>query len=50
MRVVRYWDRMLREVVDAPILEAFKARLNKALSNLVYWDVSLPMAGGLGTR
>jgi len=35
------------EVVDAPSLEAFKARLDGALSNLVKWEVSLPIAGGL---
>jgi len=27
--------------------EVFKARLDRALSNLVYWKVSLPKAGGL---
>ncbi|PKU36306.1 reverse hypothetical protein [Limosa lapponica baueri] len=35
MRMVRHWNRFLREVVDAPSLEVFKARLDGALSNLV---------------
>lgn len=35
MRTVRYWNRLLRELVDAPSLDVFKARLDKALSNLV---------------
>ena len=35
MRVVRPWHRLPREVVDAPSLEVFKARLDGALSNLV---------------
>ena len=30
MRAVRYWNRLPREVVDAPSLEVFKARLNGA--------------------
>ena len=34
-RVMRYWDRLPREVVEAPPLEVFKARLNGALGNLV---------------
>ncbi|KFW64198.1 hypothetical protein AS28_04156, partial [Pygoscelis adeliae] len=34
-RVVRHWNRLPREVVDAPSLEVFKARLDGALSNLV---------------
>lgn len=29
MGVVRSWNRLFREVVDAPILEVFKARLDK---------------------
>ncbi|KFM07084.1 hypothetical protein AS27_06930, partial [Aptenodytes forsteri] len=35
MRVVRHWNRLPRESVDAPSLEVFKARLDEALSNLV---------------
>ncbi|KFQ89053.1 hypothetical protein N337_02950, partial [Phoenicopterus ruber ruber] len=35
MRVVRHWNRLPREVVDAPCLEVFKARLDGTLSNLV---------------
>ncbi|KFO79629.1 hypothetical protein N303_03523, partial [Cuculus canorus] len=35
MRVVRHWYRLPREVVDAPSLEAFKARLDGALGSLI---------------
>ena len=35
MRVVRHWNRLPREAVDAPSLEVFKARLDGALSNMV---------------
>jgi len=35
VRVVKHWKRLHREAVDAPSLEAFKARLDGAFSNLV---------------
>ena len=35
VRVVRHWNRLPREVVAAPSLAVFKARLDGALSNLV---------------
>ena len=35
VRVMRHWNRLPREVVAAPSLEVFKARLDGALSNLV---------------
>jgi len=47
MRVVKHWPRLPREAVDAPSLAGFKARLDGALSNLVWWKMSLLMAGGL---
>ena len=38
---------MPREVVDAPSLEVFRARLDVALDSLVAWLVTLHIAGGL---
>ena len=35
MRVVRHWNKLPREVVDAPSLAVFKARMDGGLSNLV---------------
>ena len=35
MRVVMCWNRLSTEVVDAPSLEVFKARLDGALGSLV---------------
>ena len=35
VRVVRHWNRLPSEVMDAPSLEAFKARLDGAVGNLV---------------
>ena len=45
--MARHWNRLSREVVAAPSLAVFKARLDGALSNLVWWKVSLPMTQGL---
>jgi len=47
MRVVRPWHRLPREAVAAPSLTVFKARLDGALSTLVWWKMSLLMAEGL---
>jgi len=33
--------------VDAPLLEAFKARLDVALGSLAWWLASLHIVGGL---
>ncbi|KFP10987.1 hypothetical protein Z169_06272, partial [Egretta garzetta] len=35
LRVVKQWNGLPREVVEAPSLETFKARLDGALSNLI---------------
>ncbi|PKU46119.1 hypothetical protein llap_3616 [Limosa lapponica baueri] len=35
MRVVEHWNRLPREVVEAPSLEIFKVKLDEALGNLV---------------
>jgi len=35
MSVVRHWNKLPKEVVDAPSLEVFKARMDGALSSLV---------------
>ena len=46
-RVVIHWNSLPQEVVDAPSLEAFKARLDVALGSLVWWLATLHIAGGL---
>jgi len=33
--VVRHWNRLPRDAVDAPSLEVFKARFDVDLSNLI---------------
>ncbi|KFR10061.1 hypothetical protein N306_13511, partial [Opisthocomus hoazin] len=35
IRVMKHWNRLPREAVEAPSLETFKPRLDRALSNLV---------------
>ena len=45
--MVKHWNRLPKEAVDAPSLEAFKARLDVALGSLVWWSATLHIAGGL---
>ena len=35
VRVVRHWNRLPGEAVDAPSLDMFKVQLGRALSNLI---------------
>ncbi|KFV22404.1 hypothetical protein N340_05912, partial [Tauraco erythrolophus] len=35
MRVVKHWNRLPRDMVDASSLKTFKVRLDGALSNLI---------------
>ena len=44
--VVRHWNRLPKQVVDAPSTEVFKVRLDVALGSLVCWLVTLHIAGG----
>ena len=45
--MVTHWNRLPKEAVDATSLEALKARLDVALGSLVWWLVTLHIAGGL---
>jgi len=47
MRVVKHWNGLPREAVDAPSLETVKARLDGALSSLIKLKMSLLTAWGL---
>ena len=46
-RVLMHWNRLPKEAVDVLSLESFKARLDVALGSLVWWLVTLHIAGGL---
>jgi len=46
VRVVRHWNKVPSSVVDAPSLDALKARQDGAVSNQDWGEVSLPSAGG----
>ena len=43
-RVVMHWNRLPKEAVDAPSLQAFKARLDVALGSLGCWLATLHIA------
>jgi len=42
---VKHWNWLPRDVVDAPSLEVLKASLDRALSTVIYWKMSLTMIG-----
>jgi len=43
--VVRHWNRLPEDVVDAPSLEAFETILDGVLGCLICWLATLPMSG-----
>jgi len=43
--VVRHWNRLPKEVGDAPSLEAFETILDGVLGCLICWLATLPMSG-----
>ena len=43
--MVRRWNKLPREAVDAPSLEVFKAILDGALGSLIWWVIVLLTAG-----
>jgi len=47
VRVVKHWHRLPREMVEAPSLETFKARLDGALCNMILLKMALLTAEGL---
>jgi len=46
-KVVRHWNRLPSEAVDAPSLEVSKAKLDGTLRNLSWWVATLSMIGEL---
>ena len=46
LMAVRHWNWLPKEAVDAPSLEAFKARLDVTLGSLLWWLATLHVAGG----
>jgi len=46
LRALRPWPRLPRGAVAAPSLAGFKARLDGALSSLVWWKGPCPWQGG----
>ena len=42
-KVVRHWNRLSREAMDAPSLHMFKALLDGDPGSLVWWAATLPM-------
>lgn len=47
VRMMRHWPWLPREAIDALSLKMFKVRRDGILNNMVQWEVSLPMVGGL---
>lgn len=48
-RMVVHWNRLPKDVVDAPSLEVSKTRLDGALGTLRWWVVILLMSGEWNT-
>lgn len=46
-RIVGHWKRLSKQILCAPFLGVFKARLDRALHSLIWWVTYLCVAGGL---
>jgi len=44
-KVVRHWNRLPRDVVAAPSLEALKASLDVTVGSLIWWVATCPHKG-----
>lgn len=44
--IVRHWNRLPREDVNALSLEAFKVWLDMAVDSVIWWVATLPLVGG----
>lgn len=45
MRLAKHWHRWSTEMLDASFLETFKVRMDRALSSLIFLEMSLCTAG-----
>jgi len=43
MRIVKHWNTLPREILDAPSLEVFRVRQDGTPKHLISWKVSLLM-------
>lgn len=50
MKVFKHWNNLHKKVVVVPFLQVFKAKLDGALDNVIFWKVFSSQSSGIGTR